>query len=190
MVDGLTLIKHDGAMDDALRWIGKAFEQELGEIARERLEGARGLQLLTDEEAMELGRRGAREALAPLLWKDLAGETFDTTQVIDLLDVTRQAINKRVRNGTLLALPGKRTTHFPVWQFDFDRREIRPVVKDVLQIFTAALGEVDPYVVTSWANSPQHEELEGLSPLDWITKGADEKMLRVSAQRTAAALAA
>lgn len=177
-------------MEDVLRWIEKGFQQELGEIARERLEGVRGLQLLSDEDALELGRGGAREALAPLLWRDLAGETFDTTQVIDLLDVTRQAINKRVRNGTLLALPGKRTTHFPVWQFDFDRQEVRSVIKDVLRIFAAALGEVDPYVVTSWANSPQHEELEGLSPRDWITKGADEEMLRVSAQRAAAALAA
>lgn len=175
-------------MEDTLRWIEKGFEQELGEIARERLGAV--AQILTDEDALEFGRRGAREALAPLLWKDLAGETLDTAKVIELLDVTRQAINKRVRNGTLLALPGKRTTHFPAWQFDFDRREVRSVIKDVLQIFTAALGEVDPYVVTSWANSPQYEELEGLSPRDWITKGADEEMLRVSAQRAAAALAA
>lgn len=190
MVDGLTIVKHDVPMGDALRWIEEGFEQELGLIAHDRLKGNRGLELLGDAEALELGRRGAREALAPLLWRALAGETFDTTQVSELLDITRQAINKRVRNGTLLALPGKRTTHFPVWQFDLDRREVRPVVKDVLEIFTAALDELDPYVVTSWARSPQHEELEGLTPQDWITKGADEEMLRVNAQRAAAALAA
>jgi hypothetical protein len=177
-------------MGDALRWIEEGFERELGSIAHDRLKGNRGLELLGDAEALELGRRGAREALAPLLWKALAGETFDTTQVTDLLDVTRQAINKRVRKGTLLALPGKRTTHFPVWQFDLDRREVRSVVQDVLQAFVAVLGELDPYVVTSWASSPQHEELEGLTPQDWLLKGADEEMLKLSAQRAAAALAA
>ena len=178
-----------GAMGDALKWIEEGFEQELGAIVRGRLQNTTGLQLLADDEALEMGRRGAREALAPLLWKTLAGETLDTTQVGGLLDITRQAINKRVKNGTLLALPGKSTTHFPVWQFDLDRSEVRTVVKDVLQIFASALGELDPYVVTSWATSPQHEELEGLSPQDWLIKGADEEMLKLSAERAAAALA-
>lgn len=176
-------------MGDALRWVEEGFETELGLIVRERLGGDRGLGLLADDEALELGRRGAREALAPLLWKKLAGEVLDTTQVVELLGVTRQAINKRVKNQSLLALPARRTTYFPAWQFDLDKREVRTVVKDVLHAFATGLGETDPFVVTSWASSPQYEELEGLSPQDWLTKGGDEHMLKLSAQRAASALA-
>lgn len=177
-------------MGDALKWIEEGFDQELGSILASRLEANVCLDTLGDHEALELGRRGAREALAPLLWKTLAGDVLDTTQVGELLDVTRQAINKRIRHHSLLALPGKRTTYFPTWQFDFDRREIRPVVKDLLQVFVAALGDLDPFVVTSWARSPQHDELDGMTPQEWIDKGGDDAPLKLSAERAAAALAA
>lgn len=177
-------------MEDALKWMEEGFQQEFNSLLDSRPEVGDALAMLGSEEAEELGRRAARTLLAPVLWRALAGDVFDTTQVCELLDISRQAIAKRVRHQSLLGIPGQRTTYFPVWQFDLDRSEVRPVVKDVLRVFHEALGTVDPLVVVSWSRSPQHDELEGLSPQEWIEKGRDERTLRLAAQRAATALAA
>lgn len=168
----------------------EGFQQELTSLLESRPEVNERLAMLDHEEAEELGRRAARMTLAPVLWRTLAGDVFDTTQVCDLLDISRQAIAKRVRHQSLLGIPGQRTTYFPVWQFDLDRSQVRPVVKDVLAVFQKTLGAVDPLVVVSWSRSPQHEELEGLSPQEWIGKGRDDSTLKLAAQRAATALAA
>lgn len=177
-------------MGDALKWIEEGFEQEFSSILRSRAGVEEGLLSLGDQEAVDLGRRAAREALAPLLWKTLAGDVIDTTQVGELLEISRQAINKRVRHRSLLALRGQRTTYFPTWQFDLDRRQVRPVVKDVLQVFADALGEFDPLMVVSWSHSPQYEELDGLTPQEWVEKDGSDDALKLSAKRAAAALSA
>lgn len=176
-------------MQDALKWIEEGFYQELQSIARDdRIQEP--LATLSDADATELGRRGAREALAPVLWGVVTGDVFDTSQASELLGVTRQAINKRVRNRSLLALPGRGTTYFPVWQFDLEQRTVRPVTKEVLDAFFDAVDGIDPFQVASWSSSPQYEELEGMTPQEWIHKGGDENALRIAARRAAAALAA
>jgi len=169
----------------------KGFSEELSALyvsAEEGLE--RLIYELPEDDALELGRRAARYALAPLLWRAVAGEVWDTTQVTEFLEVSRQALNKRVRHHSLLALPGRGVTYFPTWQFDLDRRMIRPIIKDVLAAFCDARDEVDPYVVLSWSRSPQHEELDGLTPQEWIHKGGNDAALILAAKRAAAALAA
>lgn len=172
--------------------IEKGFQEELGRILSVNQHGVRDLleEQVTEDIALDLGHRAARHALAPLLWKAVAGDVLDTSQVTELLDVSRQALSKRVRNHSLLAIPGRGITYFPKWQFDIDQREVRPVVKDVLQQFVKALGDVDPLVVVSWAQSPQHEELEGLSPQEWMEKGLSNVTLALSARRAASKLGA
>jgi hypothetical protein len=170
----------------------KGFQEELGQILSENQHDIRLLlkEQVPEDVALDLGRRAARHALAPLLWKAVVGDVLDTSQVAELLDVSRQALSKRVRNHSLLAIPGRGITYFPTWQFDLDRREVRPVVKDVLHLFSEALGDVEPLTVVSWARSPQHEELEGLTPQEWIEKGGSNELVAISARRAAAALAA
>jgi hypothetical protein len=173
-----------------MSWIKEGFENEIESILMRTPELSEMLASLTDESAADLGRQGARTALAPLQWRAVAGDVFDTTQVCELLDISRQAVAKRVRNRSLLAIPGRGTTYFPTWQFDLDRGIVRPVIKDVLHIFGEALGTVDPLVIASWSRSPQRDELGGLTPQEWIEKDGNSEPLALAAERAAAALAA
>lgn len=168
----------------------KGFAEELSGVMAEDEQGVVGLLgQLSDGEAMNLGREAARRALAPLVWRAVVGDVLDTTQITELLAVSRQAVAKRVRHHSLLGIPGRGLTYFPTWQFDLDRREVRPCVKDVLEIFAEALGHVDPLLIVSWSRSPQQDELEGLTPQEWISKGESDEAIRLSARRAAAALA-
>lgn len=167
----------------------KGFTEELSGVLAGNEHGVADLlDQLPDEEAMDLGRKAARQALAPLVWRAIAGNVLDTSQVAELLAVTRQAIAKRVHRHSLLAIPGRGITYFPTWQFDLDSREVRPFVRDVLDNFAGSLGRVDPLLVVSWSSSPQYDELEGLTPQEWITKGGSDETLKLSARRAAAAL--
>jgi hypothetical protein len=177
-------------MREAMSWIHEGFEKEIESILDARPHLSEMLASLADDDAEELGRQAARTVLAPLQWRAVADDVFDTTQVCELLGISRQAVAKRVRHRSLLAIPGRRTTYFPTWQFDLDRGIVRPVVKDLLRIFDESLGTADPLVIASWSNSSQHDELKGLSPQEWIQKDGSDKALALAAERAAAALAA
>ncbi len=114
---------------------------------------------------------------------------LDTTEAADQLGITRQALYKRVKAGTLLGVPGRGTTYFPTWQFDHNLQP-RKAIRDVIGAFRDA-GVDDPLVVPSWAAKEQ-PELEGpglhYSPKDWIARGGKEEPLLLSARRTAATL--
>lgn len=60
-------------------------------------------------------------------------DTFWTTpQVAHFLGISRQAINRRVKNRTLLGFSGPGVTWFPAWQFDPATEESRPEVTELL----------------------------------------------------------
>ena len=166
----------------------EGFRYGLAELLVEMPELEKALQDIAAEEAVEYGRTAARQAVAPALWRMLAGEVLSTEQVRELLGVSRQALNKRVTKGTLLGLPGERTTLFPAWQFDASG-EVRPAVSVVLREFRDRLGDdVDPRIVLSWASARQ-PELEGEAPADWIRADGDTAALKRAAERAAEALA-
>ena len=145
------------------------------------------LKTLPEERAFELGLDAARHALAPLIWRALVGEALDTEHVRELLGVTRQALYQRVERGTLLGLPGERTTLFPVWQFDDGGA--RAVTSQIVSAFRDALeDDYEPLLVASWAVTPQ-PELDDRSPQDWLATGGAEEPVVVSAKRAAQALA-
>lgn len=170
----------------------KGFTAEVGQILGANENGIRDLfdGELTNDEAIELGQRAARYAFAPLVWSAVAGDVLNTTQVTELLDISRQAIAKRVRHRSLLAIAGRGMSYFPVWQFDFNQRTVRPVVKDILQVFQDTADQVEPLMIVSWSRSPQYEELDGLTPQEWLEKGGNDDALRRSAKRAAFALSA
>jgi hypothetical protein len=149
------------------------------------------LERLSEGDAFQLGREAGRAVLGPLVLRDLLGEDrFDTTAAARLLQVTRQALHKRVRAGRLLGVPGRGTTWFPAWQFNVNSREVRPSARAVLAAWVEALGpDFDAETILAWANSPQ-PELGDQTPADWIQSGAPEGPLVDSARRAASRLAA
>ena len=143
---------------------------------------------LDGEEAVRLGRRAAAQVLAAARWAQVVGDRLDTSQVTQLLGVTRQALAKRQQTGSLLGVPGDGTTWYPTWQFDSDEGRIRPEVRDVLGAFRDRLDDVDPLVVAAWATTPQDEDLAGETPAQWLRAGRDQDQLRRAAERAAARL--
>jgi hypothetical protein len=155
---------------------------------RERLKvlADRHRELVSDldyEEARRLGAQAADAAVAPLVWNAAVGDRWPTTTVVEFLHVTRQALHKRIANGTILGLPGRGTTWFPVWQFDLHAHAVRPVVAEVIAAFRDDLGSTDPFVIASWATTHQ-PELD-MSPEEWLNMGKDPAEVGRIAHRAA-----
>lgn len=116
--------------------------------------GARGRALLRGREQMEA-----------LLTE--AGGTFTQDQVITMLyGISRQAVDKRVREGSLLAVPGPNgARRYPVCQFLADGSLIKGL-KEV----QAALPVRGPWSAFLFLMQP-HDGLEGRKPLDLLREG-------------------
>ena len=89
----------------------------------------------------------------------------------------------------MVGLPGRHTTWFPQWQFDHQASRVRPVVERVTSTFQARLGTLDPMPVASWATTPQHGDLGGDTPANWIETGGNAERVVQAAHRAAAQLA-
>lgn len=144
---------------------------------------------LSEEDVEDLAEQAADHLLAPLLWSRAVGDKFDTTQVTQVLGITRQAVAKRVAGGSLLGIPGRGTTYFPAWQFDLERRAIKPEVPLIIAAFKESLSPLDPLTVATWATTGQDEDLDGMTPEEWILEGKGQQQLVEAAHRAAKRLA-
>lgn len=170
-------------MADAIAGLHKGFAERLAVL----LDRHRELVAQVDyDDARRLGAQGADATIAPLVWAAAVGERWPTTTVTEFLRITRQALHKRVVNGTVLGLPGRGTRWFPVWQFDLDKHEVRPVVGEVVAAFRDEMGPVDPFVIASWATTDQPEL--SMSPEDWLAAGKDPAEVVRVARRAASEL--
>ena len=136
-------------------------------------------------DAIKIGNDAAEAAVSALAWSDAVGERYDTSQVCRMLSVTRQALAQRQQKGSLIGLPGNRTTWCPAWQFDVRTRRIRSVVPDVVAAFREHLDPCSSAVIAAWATNPQPEDLAGSTPADWIRQGRNEQMVVTAAGRAA-----
>ncbi len=181
----MTFGGYDPPVADSRVAFTSGFEQGLNELFERHKE----LWDVVPEDAAEYGRRAAGAAVAPVLWAQAIGERHDTAAVTALLGVSRQALHKRSINGTILGVPGRGTTWFPVWQFDATLRDVRPVVGRIIGTFRDQLGTFDPLAVAAWATTPQPDDLDGSTPEDWIISGQNEDRVVEAARRAARALA-
>lgn len=180
---GEELQSNKGSVNEHVALLVDAFLERLSPARRE-------IDEIDADEARELGTKAAEEAIASARWSRLVGDRIDTTEAAELLGVTRQALSKRQSSGSLLGLPGRGTTWYPTWQLNIDKKEIRPEVRHIIGAFRDSLGkEADPFLIASWASTPQHEDLDGLSPTEWLAQGNHLDDLRQAAQRTAERLA-
>lgn len=171
-------------MGDAVAGLHEGFSERISVLLDRRKEQ---IAQLSYEEARQLGSQGADAALAPLIWSAAVGEHWPTSTVTEFLHVTRQALHKRVVNSTLLGLPGRGTTWFPVWQFDLETHEVRAVVPEIIAAFREELGPVEPLVIASWATTDQPEL--GMSPDEWLAAGKDPAEVVRVARRASSELA-
>jgi hypothetical protein len=168
---------------DAYAGFEDGFRAGLGELFARH---SRELEWLPGEETFELGKQAARSAVAPVLWRQQVGEVWDTSAVTELLQVSRQALNERVRRHSLLGFRSGATTLFPAWQFDPRTRSVRKIVPALIDALIHVPG-MDPLTVASWATSPQ-VELEGERPADLLGREADSAAQVLEAARHTAAV--
>jgi hypothetical protein len=106
-----------------------------------------------------------------------SGGAYDLAQVQSLLGVSRQAIDKRVRQGSLLAVPGPRNRrHYPTVQFRQDGS-----VVEGLQKVRDVLPSRNPWVVLNFLVNPD-PRLGEQRPIDLLKKGQVETVIE-SARR-------
>lgn len=101
-----------------------------------------------------------------------AGGAFGLEEVQTLLNgVSRQAVEKRVKEGSLLAVPGPSNRRsYPAVQFDRDG--VLPGLKEV----QAALPTRNPWAVLNFLVRPD-ARLGGRSPVEVLRKGAVEEVV-------------
>ena len=119
--------------------------------------------------------RGVEYARADL--RD-AGGAYDIEQVRALLhDVSRQAVDKRVKDGSLLAVPGpSNRRRFPTVQFRDDGAVIEGL-KEVQE----TLGYSSPWAVLNFLVNPD-DNLNDERPIDVLRRGELNRVLE-SARR-------
>ncbi|MFF3403493.1 SHOCT domain-containing protein [Streptomyces sp. NPDC002659] len=121
------------------------------------------------------GRQAMRQAMAPWLWANSVGPRLNTAEVLGLLAITETQLERAVEEGELIVLPGRTTALYPTWQFDLERRVIRPEVAEILRAFDPSKQGADPYVVAPWANA-RSTELDDRSPAEIL--GAQHRTQR------------
>jgi hypothetical protein len=173
---------------DQLAAIEKGLLEELSRLSREE-PSLHSLDDVTEEEALELGRQGARAAFAPLIWGAAVGDRWDVRRATEFLGISRQALYKRVRSGSALGIPGRSTTWFPVWQFDSQQRIVRAVTGSIIKAFRDADAGIDPLVIGAWATK-ETRLLGGKSPAGWLTEAGGDNVVVLAAQRAASGLSA
>lgn len=102
-------------------------------------------------------------------------EDLTTGQTAERLHISPAAVRRRIRSGRFYGYRVGHTLRLPPWQF------LRGAVLPHLPEILAALPEqAHPMTVTGFMTLPS-DELDGLSPVDWLATGGDPDPVRFAA---------
>jgi len=123
-----------------------------------------GIALTMPEEADAIEQRARQNAAEQR--EALLATFLEMKDVIHLLGESPAAIERRIEEGTLLALLHHDVYRFPAWQFD---QSSQSGVVSGLGAVLAVLPR-SPYSKVLWLEHP-HEELHGQRPIDALKAG-------------------
>jgi hypothetical protein len=105
-----------------------------------------------------------------------AGGAFDLEQVRTLMQgVSRQAVDKRVQEGSLLAVPGPSNRRsYPTLQFNLDG-----TIVEGLKAVCAALPTSNPWTILNFLAHPD-DRLQGRKPIDLLKAGNVELVVEAA----------
>jgi hypothetical protein len=105
-----------------------------------------------------------------------AGGAYDLAQVRTLMQgVSRQAVDKRVQEGSLLAVPGPNNRRsYPTLQFNRDGT----IVEGLKAVF-AALPTSNPWTILNFLAHPD-DRLQGRKPIDVLKAGSVELVVEAA----------
>jgi hypothetical protein len=119
-------------------------------------------------DAERFGRRAALLAASELLWEREVGPLVTTSQLQDLLRSSRQAINERVRNHRILALPREKGNYvYPLWQFGPSSQPL-PGIAEIVRLFAEVVETT--WTIASWLVAKE-PELDGRAPIEALRRG-------------------
>jgi hypothetical protein len=99
--------------------------------------------------------------------RELLENSLTSTQVADLLGVSRQTPHDRVKSGTLIAVLDHGAWRFPRWQFDSEGPDgVVPGLPEVLQTL-----RISPLNKMSWLVHPNPDLEEAKTPLQALRDG-------------------
>jgi hypothetical protein len=128
-------------------------------------------------DAEAFGRRAALLAASNLLWSQHLGPAYSTRIVRELFKSSKQAVNDRVRRGTMLALKTEGgEVVYPAFQFGPDGQPLRGIA-DVIGALKNAVET--RYTIAAWLVSPE-AELDGSTPIEQLRLGRSELVSEVA----------
>ncbi len=144
---------------------------DLGVVVR-ALEQPEAIETLTEDDPFAAARlRGLRER-ERLLSQE--GGTWRAEQVAQHLHLTRQAVNLRRKQGTLLGLSaGRHGFHYPTWQFT------RGGAIEGLEKVLAALKNLDPWMQQAFMLG-KNARLGEKRPIDLLRSGDVARIVRAA----------
>ncbi|MCK4206947.1 hypothetical protein J3U99_19415 [Brucella pituitosa] len=157
--------------------VGGRFSRVREMVAKDVRDTVTGAQAVVDKTAFEPDAR-SRAVLEGIriAQEDLrdAGGAYDLDQVRTLMrGVSRQAIDKRVQEGSLLAVPGPSNRRsYPTLQFNRDGTVV-PGLKAVRD----ALGTNNPWVILNFLSHPDIR-LSNRKPVDLLKTGELELVIQ------------
>lgn len=108
------------------------------------------------------------------------GPFFDTPALTRWLGITRQALGKRVQNGSLLCVKtADNHLLYPAFQFDETRTGL-PRLADVLDLL-AEKDRTDAWQAALWLNS-DGDDLDGLTPAQALRVGRESEVIDLARQ--------
>lgn len=135
------------------------------EVLLDALDAPAALAVLREDDPLVGARLRGLRARARLLAAE--GGTLSSTEVADILGITRQAVDKRRKAGRLIGLAtGRRGYAYPAWQFVPERGALLPGLEEVLH----ALREHDPWMQVAFFLTPD-VRLQGETPLAVLRRG-------------------
>ena len=105
-------------------------------------------------------------------------EMLDSTAVSRALGksaTSRNTASRLAAAGTVVALPAAGHKLFPAFQFDTERREVRPIVAEINRVIGA---KDDPWGAASWWLNPTAFADDPRSPAELAVDGGHEQDLR------------
>lgn len=128
---------------------------------------------LAAEDPLAPARLRGLQARAVLLQAE--GGTLGAGEIADHLGISRQAVDKRRRAGTLLGIPtGGHGYHYPAWQLD-SQRGVLPGLGEVLR----ALHRLDPWMQLAFMLNG-NARLDDEAPLTLLRRGVIVPVVRAA----------
>jgi hypothetical protein len=141
-------------------------------VMLEALSSAPWVSQLADEDPIIAAKFRGLELRQEMLKK--SGGILSSAKVAELLDVSRQAVDKRRTANQLLALTqGRRAYGYPAFQFQ-DGRTL-----DGLEAVLGHLSSLDPWMQLRFFTSP-HDRLDHKTPIEALQSGRVKDVVRIA----------